>query len=373
MDLISRVDRVVETAIETNKIVGSVTLIGEEGKIIYARTAGWFDREAKVAMRRDAIFRLASVTKPIVATTALAMIERKLIGLEHRVSDYLPGFRPKLQDGTEGQMLIRHLLTHTSGLSYSYPEDKRIDTGLFDFGTGFDEFLSRVNAVPLRFAPGTAWEYGINIDVLGAVIAAVHGGTLEEAVTNYVTKPLGMIDTAFHVVDRARLAPPYGDGVNGAPPERMGVEAKVISEGNVTTFQPNRIFNAANYQSGGAGAAGTADDIFRLLETLRIGGGDILRPETVEMATANQIGDLPRRAHDSGQRFGFVGAVLDDPKAANSPQGKGTFRWGGVYGHDWSVDPENGLIILVMTNTAVEGCTGEYPKLVRNAVYGFKG
>jgi CubicO group peptidase (beta-lactamase class C family) len=370
MDLIARLDRVVDTAIADTKIVGSVTLVGQHGKLVYARAAGWFDREANSAMRRDAIFRLASVTKPIVASTALAMIERRLIGLDHAVADYLPAFRPRLKDGSAAKVLIRHLLSHSSGLTYSYPEDPRIDTGLFNFGLGMAEFIERVAAVPLRFAPGTGWDYGVNIDVLGAVIAAVHGGTLEEAVTHYVTKPLGMIDTAFHVVDRARLAPPYADGVDGAPPTRMGARAQVLSEGNVTTFETERIFNAANYQSGGAGMAGTADDVFRLLDTLRVGGGDILRPETVEMATANQVGTLPRRDHDAGQRFGFLGAVLDDPQAARSPQARGTFRWGGVYGHDWSVDPANGLTILVMTNTAVEGCTGVYPKLVRNAVYG---
>src|ERR1700754_2582814 len=98
MDIVSRLDRVVEDAIATNKIVGSVTLVGQHGKLLYARAAGWFDREAQAPMRRDAIFRLASVTKPLIAATALAMVERNLLGLDNAVSDPLPYFRPKAPD-----------------------------------------------------------------------------------------------------------------------------------------------------------------------------------------------------------------------------------------------------------------------------------
>jgi CubicO group peptidase (beta-lactamase class C family) len=206
--------------------------------------------------------------------------------------------------------------------------------------------------------------------VLGAIIAAVHGGTLASAVAKYVTGPLGMKDTGFAVTDRARLAVPYADGPPGLRP--MGDPERVVGlDGSVTVFSPSRIFNPKAFQSGGAGAVGSASDILTFLEALRIGGGPILLPQTVEMATRNQVGDLPRRPHDAGQRFGFLGAVLDDPAAARSPQARGTFRWGGVYGHDWSVDPANGITILSMSNTPVEGCNGPFPKQIRNAVYDY--
>lgn len=369
MDLQARLDATVEGAIADGRIVGSVTLVARDGKVVYRRAAGHFDREAGIPMREDAIFRLASVSKPIVAATALAMIERGLLGLDDDVSGHLPYFRPRLADGREARIAIRHLLSHISGLSYDYAADPLIDTGLGKTDMGFEETFTRVARLPLSFEPGTAWLYGINIDVLGAVIAKLNGSTLAEAVAHYVTGKLGMGDTGFAVTDRARLAVSYADGPPGL--RRMGDPDPVINaDGDRTVFSPSRIFNPRAFQSGGAGMVGSPDDLLRFLEALRSGGGAILRPETVAMATSNQIGDLPRDPKDAGQRFGLIGAVLDDPAAACSPQARGTFNWGGIYGHSWFVDPQNGLSMVSLTNTPVEGCLGLYPKQVRNAVYG---
>jgi CubicO group peptidase (beta-lactamase class C family) len=116
--------------------------------------------------------------------------------------------------------------------------------------------------------------------------------------------------------------------------------------------------------------AGTAAEILAFLEALRQRGGAILKPDTVALAVQNQIGDLPRRDKDTGKRFGFLGAVLDDPAAAASPQARGTINWGGIYGHSWFVDLANGLTAVMLTNTAVEGCTGRYPDELRDAIYG---
>ncbi len=369
MDLQARLDATVERAIAEERIVGSVTLVARDGQVVYRRAAGHFDREAGIPMREDAIFRLASVSKPIVAATALAMIERGLLGLDDDVSSHLPYFRPRLADGREASIAIRHLLTHTSGLSYDYAADPLIDTGLGETDMGFEETFTRVARLPLSFEPGTAWQYGINIDVLGAVIAKRHGGTLGEAVAHYVTGPLGMRDTGFAVADRTRLAVPYADGPPGL--RRMGDPDPVINaDGDTTVFSPSRNFNPRAFQSGGAGMVGSPNDLLRFLETLRSGGGAILRPETMAKATSNQIGDLPRDPKDAGQRFGFLGAVLVEPAAAGSPQARGTFNWGGIYGHNWFVDPQNGFTVVSMTNTPVEGCLGLYPRQVRNAVYG---
>jgi CubicO group peptidase (beta-lactamase class C family) len=118
MDLVSRLDHTIAKAIENEAIVGAVTIVARDGEVLYRKAAGHFDREANKPMFPEAIFRLASVTKPIVAATALAMIERDLIGLDNAVSDHLDWFRPKLADGREPKITIRHLLTHTSGLSY---------------------------------------------------------------------------------------------------------------------------------------------------------------------------------------------------------------------------------------------------------------
>jgi CubicO group peptidase (beta-lactamase class C family) len=368
MDLQERLDAVIEASLG-RRIVGSVTLVARDGEIVYRRAAGFLDREAGKPMREDAIFLLASVTKPLVAATALAMIERKLLGLENSVADHLPYFRPKLSDGSEPKITIRHLLTHTSGLGYDYPADPMISTGLKDTDFDFEETLTRVARLPLSFAPGAGWQYGINTDVLGAVIARIHGSTLGDAVEHYVTGPLEMRDTGFLVRDKARLAVPYGDAT--PEPMRMGDLHTVIdANGGATVFSPNRIFNPKAYQSGGAGMAGSAGNFLTFLEALRNRGTPILKPDTMAQAIRNQIGDLPREEKDAGQRFGLLGAVLVDPDAAQSPQAAGTFRWGGVYGHSWFVDMASGLSAVSMTNTAVEGCNGNYPKEVRDAIYG---
>ena len=368
MDLQQRLDAVVEAALG-DRIVGSVTLVARNGEIVYRRAAGFFDREAGIPMREDAIFRLASVTKPLVAATALGMLERGLLGLDNAVSDHLPYFRPRLQDGSEARITVRHLLTHTSGLGYDFAADPEITTGLQQTRFDHEENLTRVARLPLLFAPGRAWEYGISIDVLGAVLARIHGGTLADALAHYVTGPLGMRDTGFAVTDESRLAVPYCDGPPGL--RRMADPDTLVNpQGEETVFSPSRIFNTRAFQSGGAGAVGTADDLLVFLETLRTGGGHMLRPETVALATRNQIGALPRRAQDAGQRFGFLSAIIDDPAAAQSPAARGTFRWGGIYGHDWSVDPASSITIVSMTNTPYEGCSGQYRNDIRDAVYG---
>ncbi|MDP1731164.1 MAG: serine hydrolase domain-containing protein [Devosia sp.] len=368
MNLQERLDAVIEASLG-RRIVGSVTLVSRDGEIVYRRAAGFADREAGRPMQEDAIFRLASVTKPLVAATALAMIERNLLGLDNSVADHLPYFRPRLGDGSEPRITIRHLLTHTSGLVYDYPADPEITTGLQDTDLDFEETFTRVARIPLAFAPGTGWQYGISIDVLGAVIASIHGGTLGDAVEHYVTGPLEMRDTGFFVRDMARLAVPYGDAT--PEPVRMGDPHTVIdANGGTTVFSPGRIFNPKAYQSGGAGMAGTAGDFLKFLEALRNRGTPILNPDTVAQATRNQIGDLPREEKDAGQRFGFLSAIVVDPVAAQRPQAPGTYRWGGIYGHDWFVDPANGLSVVAMTNAAVEGCVGNYTKEVSEPVYG---
>jgi CubicO group peptidase (beta-lactamase class C family) len=319
-------------------------------------------------MAENTIFRLASVTKPMVAATALAQVERGLLGLDNVVSDYLPWFRPKLPNGEEAAIRISHLLTHTAGLGYDYAADPTITTGMGDTNLTLEENLRRIAQQPLLFAPGTGWNYSVAIDVLGAIVAGIHGATLGDTVAHYITEPLGMADTGFAVTDRARLATPYADG--DPVPRPMGDEyRRQTPEGRIQVFSPGRIFNPKAFHSGGAGAAGTAGDFLLFLEALRLGGSPILLPETVAQAVQNQIGDVPRGPEDAGQRFGFLGAVLADPQAAHSPQGVGTISWGGAYGHTWFVDPDAGLSVVSFTNTAVEGCSGPYREEIRDAVY----
>lgn len=367
MSLTERVDAAIDAAL-VQRIVGCVILINKDGEEIYARAAGFADREANVSMRREAIFRLASVTKPIVATTVLRLVDMGLIGLNDRVTRYLPWFTPENPDGSPADIRIRHLLSHSSGLAYDLmPPDA--SSGTAGIVNSLRETLTNIARVKLAFAPGTGWAYGPSIDVLGAVLAAINGSDVEDSIARYVTGPLGMTDAHFYVTDRGRLTVPYADGT---PPIRMSDDPHVMkdAQGNVIgRFSPGRILNPAAAQNGGSAMAGTADDVMKLLEIYN-GRPGLLEPQTVNEALSNQIGELPRRANDAGKRFGFLGAVLADQSAAKNPAPVGTVDWGGVWGHNWVVDTANRLTIVVCTNTTFEGCNGPFRDDILRAVYG---
>ena len=368
MDLERRLDTVAKEAIADRRIVGTVILVRRHGELVYEKAHGLADREAGRAMAVDAIFRLSSLTKPIVAATILALADDGKLKLDDPVTDYLPGFRPRLEDGSEPVITIHHLLTHTSGLSAAsiLSADEQAE-GVNRWRLGTDAILARLAALPLLFAPGTGWAYGPSIDVLGAIAGRLAGGAPEDAVRRYVADPLSMADTRFGVTDLARLAAPYADGADGPVP--MDDPHMVPNNrGGTTTFDPNRIFDPQASQSGGGGMAGTGRDFMALIEALRQGGGDIIRPETVETGLANQT---PQLAHTQspGWQFSYFGAWLADPAAAGSPAPRGTNRWGGIYGHNWFLDPANGLSVVSMSNTGLEGSDGAYRDAVRDAVY----
>jgi CubicO group peptidase (beta-lactamase class C family) len=368
----ARLDAVIDRAIADSRIVGGVFLVAGDG-FAYTRAAGFADREAGIPMREDTIFRLSSITKPMVAATALAMIEKGKLSLTDTVTRWLPDFRPKAPDGSVPEIAIHQLLTHTSGLGYPTmgaddPYVKAdISTGIEGHGRGQDENLRRLAGVPLFARPGTEWRYGMSLDVLGAILGIVHGSTLGDAVAHYVTGPLDMTDTAFTLKNHARLAIPYRDDPAGA--KRMdGVEIVAPADRPTYMFDPARVFDNRSYQSGGAGMVGTATDFLRFLEAIRKGGRPILKRETVEMACRNQIGTI-RREDSPGWRFSYLGAWLEDRDVAKVPFRNGTLRWGGVWGHNWSMDPEAGITIVGFTNTALEGCNGPFIDEVRDAVY----
>jgi CubicO group peptidase (beta-lactamase class C family) len=368
----ARLDAVMDRAISEKRIVGGVLIVAINGETVFKRAAGFSDREAGLAMQEDAIFRMASCTKPIVAATALAMVERGLFDLDDTVADLLPDFRPEW-DGKPAPITVRHLITHTSGLSY----DAALldEAGASSGGRGplipLADNVRNIGKMQLKFAPGTGWEYGVSIDVLGGLVAATNRSTLGEAVERYVTGPLGMTDTRFGVADVKRLAVPYGD--RRPAPERMGDPHVVpTASGGSVTFVPSRTFNPTAPQSGGSGMAGTATDFAKFLEMLRSGGGTVLKPETVQAGFKNQLGTV-RRQGQPGRGFGFFGAVIEDAVAAKTPMARGSCEWGGIYGHHWVVDPAAGIAMTSYSNTAIEGSDGAYRYDLIDAIYGVTG
>lgn len=362
------VSAVVDAALEAGRVVGAVVLVQHHGTSVYARAAGLADREAGVPMALDTVFRWASLTKPLVAATALALAERGELGLDDPVTRFLPDFQPRLRDGSTPSIRVRHLLTHTAGLAYPSMaahdpyEAAGVSNGLDQPGVSMDENLRRIASAPLYFRPGSAWRYSVATDVLGALIATVHRSSLADAVATCVTDPLGLVDSAFVVREPARLAVPYADGPTA--PVRMSEPHRVQE----LVFSPARAFDRRAFQSGGGGMVGTAGDFMTFLEALRSGGGPILSPETVELASRNHIGSL-REQEEPGWGFGFLSGVLADAERAGSPAHAGTLSWGGVYGHSWFFDPVAQLSVVSLTNTALEGCTGSFPREVQASIY----
>lgn len=375
--LAERVDAVLSRNVDAQRLVGAVVLIARDGQLVYRRAAGLADRESRTPMREDTLFRLASVTKPIVSTAAMVLVAQGKLSLDDDVTRWLADFRPALPDGHVPAITVRQLLTHTAGLGYRFAEADAnapyaragISDGLDGAAITLGENVRRIASAPLLYAPGTSWNYSVALDVTGALIEAVCEVPLAEAVDMLVLRPLGVRDTAFVAADPARLATPY---VNDTPqPHRLAEnETVAILEGTAgVTYSPARALDADAFASGGAGMVGSAGDVLRVLDTLRAGGGALLPAALVDEMGRVQTGnlDLPDRP---GVGFGIGFSVLRDPQAAASPESPGTWRWGGVYGHSWFVDRARGFTVVSLSNTLYEGMNGQYTIDLRNAVYG---
>jgi CubicO group peptidase (beta-lactamase class C family) len=375
------VDAVIDRTIDEKRIVGAEILIAQDGAIVYRRAAGFADREEGRPLGEGAIFRLASITKPIVAAATMRLVEQGAMSLDDPITRWLPEFRPRLPNGEAPTIRVHHLLTHTAGLSYRFrePQDSpyhrlNVSDGLDQPGLSIEENLRRLAAAPLLSAPGATWRYSLGMDVLGAAAAKAAKASLPELVREFVLDPLGMKDTGFSVRDPSRLVTPYADGAP-APvrmTENMAVPITNIPDlpaGAAIRFAPSRVFDAASYLSGGAGLAGTAADFLRFLEAIRLGGAPILQPATVAQMTSDQVG-AQAQTRGPGWGFGYGWAVLANPGLSGAPQGPGTLQWGGVYGHSWLVDPTKALSVVAFTNTALEGMNGRFVVDLHNAIYG---
>jgi CubicO group peptidase (beta-lactamase class C family) len=378
------IDSAIDQALAEKRIVGGVVLVMQDGAIAYRRAAGLADRERAIPMSEDAVFRLASLTKPLVTTAALRMVELGKIALTDPVARHLPDFRPALPNGEVPVITLRHLLTHTAGLAYRFMqpdggayERAGVSDGADEPGLSMDENLQRIARAGLFYPPGAKWEYSVAMDVLGAVLQAVEGEDLDTVMARYVTGPLGARSLSFELTadQRARLVTPYADG----KPE----PARIPDDGLRVRFPdgfpiyaglaginlvPARVFDSASFRSGGGGMNGTAGDMLKFVEAIRTGGAPILSHETVREMMTIQTGALPIINRGPGWAFGYGGSILTDPVAALTPQSVGTFGWGGVWGHSWFIDPTRRLSVVSLSNTAFEGMMGRYVRDLRNAI-----
>ena len=375
--LSARIQAAVQRALDEQRLVGAVVLVARDGALIHRQAAGWADRESGRTMAADAVFRLASVSKPIVSTAALVLVAQGRLSLDDSLERWLPEFRPLLPDGQPARIAVWQLLSHTAGLGYRFFEADAngpyaragVSDGMDASGISLAENLRRIASVPLLYEPGTGWGYSLATDVLGALIERVQGEPLDAAVRQLVTGPLGMADTGFIARDAQRVATAY---VNDTPQPHPLAEGEIVSpfEGAVgIPYSPARIFDPQAFPSGGAGMAGTAEDFLRLLEALRQGGGAILPDELIAEMARDRAENL-ELPNAPGCGFGLGFSVLRDRTLAASPESEGTWRWGGAYGHSWFVDRARGLSVVAFTNTLYEGMSGRFVGDLRDAVYG---
>jgi CubicO group peptidase (beta-lactamase class C family) len=371
----SGLDAVLDKAISDRKIVGGVLSVSLHGQPVYERAVGYADRESQQSTKLDTLFRWASLTKPLMAALTLALTERGVIALEDPVTRFLPEFLPRTADGKTPQITVRHLLTHTAGLTYRLFEKSsdgpyhraNVSDGMDQPGLSIQENLRRIASAPLAYTPGTSWGYSVATDVLGEYLARAAATPLPTLMRSLVTEPLGAIDSAFTVSkqDRPRLATAYGDGER--EPVRMGAHHLTAFGESTISYAPDRMFNPDSYPSGGGGMSGTAQDFMRFLEAIRTGGAPVLSKSSVAQLSTVKPGDF--EVTIPGWKWALGWPVLVDPSGTRTPQSPGSWLWGGVYGNSWFVDPRRELSVALLTNTAVAGMVGALPDAIRDAIY----
>jgi CubicO group peptidase (beta-lactamase class C family) len=342
--------------VDAGKFSGMVLLLARNGKIVDWQTYGLRDLEQRLPMEKDTIVRIYSMSKILTSVAALILVEEGRLKLNDPVSKYLPALdKPKVMRGgtvkapvlvaAKTPMTIKHLLTHTAGFVYGFtdsPIDQIYQKGKALDASSMDEFVARAAKLPLAHEPGTRFRYGINTDVLGAVIEKVSGQPLDVFVEQRICGPLGMVDTGYDV-----------------PPEKMGRLAKVYQpkDGRLSPMEPvasSFAEKGRGFPTGGAGMFSTAGDYARFAQML-LGGGEvdgvrILARKTVELMTANHLNGLKRITHEFSESDGFgLGVYVRLDLAKSNQLGSlGTFGWSGAATTNVVMDPQEKLVAILM-------------------------
>ena len=377
---LGRVDAAMQKAVDSGELPGAVVFIARDGQLAYAKSFGWQDREKKIPMSNDSIFRLYSMTKPVVSVAAMILVEEGKLGLQEPVSKYIPEFK-SMKVGTESrdadgkvvltladakrQITVQDLLRHTSGLTYGVLgapnaiKKMYLDAQIFSQKWVLADFVKALAKLPLQSEPGTTWEYSHSTDVLGRVVEVASGQTLDVFLAERIFEPLKMVDTAFQVpaTKLNRLAQPMPDVYTGKSPELID-------------FSKTQSFFA-----GGHGLVSTAGDYLRFAQMLANGGelegARILGPRIVEYMTSNhlnpQIDKGSTYLPGPGYGFGLGFATRTDRGQSEWPGSPGDFFWSGYAGTYFWVDPEEELVPVLMTQEPLR--RQYYRVLMRNLVY----
>ncbi len=353
------IEQAVGGHLDKNHLAGAVTLVLRKGNIVHFESHGWRDLKSKTPMTKDAIFRIYSMTKPIVSTAVMMLHEEGKFQLDDAVEDYIPEFSSLKvfnRDGdvaTKRPMSIRDLLRHTSGLTYGFFGNSPVDQKYLQAGVlaGSDDsamFAAKLGELPLLYQPGERWVYSVAVDVQGVLIERISGKSLDRFLRERILEPLGMSDTGFNVPaeKRDRFATNY------SPDEKGGL--RVNDDPATSNYRfPPRFF------SGGGGLVSTASDYAKFVQMM-LNGGELfgtrfLKPETVKEMTRNQlsgnaypivIGDVR-----NGVGFGLGYSVRVEDSTFDSDAPVGEYGWGGAASTHFWVSPKDDLAVITMEQT----------------------
>ena len=366
---LARIAAPARNAVASGDIPGAVSLIWRRGELLQLESVGMRDIEAKLPVERDTIFRIASMSKPVVSVAALILIEQGAMRLDDPISKWAPEFAnmrvlrhpdSALEDTYPAPraITIEDLMTHRSGLSYGFTAKGPLSQALEErFGLKLqswrssDEWMSVLASLPLSYAPGERFNYGHSTDVLGFIIGRAAGSSLRQAMQELLFTPLGMADTDFWV-----------------PPEKRTRAAVLYRSSAPGIFAPLRLDGFLDESppvitAGGQGLVSTADDYLTfarmLLEGGQVDGKRVLSQESVRLMTSNRLTPEQRRDTQFGipffmaQGFGLGVSVVMDPKK-NAWMGVGSagaFGWPGLFGGWWQVDPQRQTAMLWLQQT----------------------
>ncbi len=359
----------IQRSIDDGRIAGGVALVARHGKIAYLKAVGMADRDAKKPMRTDTIFRICSMTKPVTSVAAMMLYEEGRFMLNQPVSDFIPEFKnmkvldpPYPQDKTsppgalvaaKRPITIRHLLTHTSGLTYGGPRlgkvyrDAGINGGLIQNEGTIGDAMKKLALQPLLFQPGDVWEYSLADDVLGYLVEVVSGMPLDKFFQERIFKPLGMKDTYFFLPDQKlpRLATAYTyypeKGLRPIP------DQQVVKDGDSAYSADYPYRGPRTYFSGGGGLCSTAEDYYRFCQMMlnggQLNGVRLLSRKSVELMSQNHV-EGKREAAGYGLGFG----VYSEPRHLTELGSLGSYYWGGFYYTAFVIDPKEDLVAIFM-------------------------
>jgi CubicO group peptidase (beta-lactamase class C family) len=351
----------VQQMVDKKEYAGAVTMVLRNGKVVHLKAVGMTDLDKARPMKTDTIFRIYSMTKPVTSVAAMMLCEEGKLQLDDPVAKYIPEFKilrvymgPK-DETVEAKrpMTIRDLLRHTSGLTYGYfgssPVDKLYrDNNVLDRSRTLQEFVSSLATLPLQYQPGTRFHYSVSTDVLGRVVEVASGKSLDVFFAERIFQPLDMQDTSFFV-------PPSKVGrfaTNYTPADKGGLKVREAAE-------TSPYLKAPRFFSGGGGLVSTARDYSRFCQMM-LNGGELqgkrlLKPETVQMMTQNQLPpealpmNMPTAGPIKGLGFGLGFAIWMAPNPLDPRTALGEYWWGGAASTGFAVSPHNQTVVIALT------------------------